>query len=234
MAEGSTISRLGLLGALLRPRLVRFGLLIWGALVSYDTLCSQLGLPTIREVWGMSGALLSWWGWLLVLQAILVYALFEYVRTQGVQLSIGKPASGGIDSRIEKLEALASAGALKTPEKPKEPEPKPDMQLTAVIVRLYSYWGGAPAEENLKPGFYYQMNLKLIDAINLEGLHVWGRLGQMALVEIEPHYLSQSVIDHRKGEIIVGDDFEPTVYRDLYFNQREIDRIWPRKSTTDA
>lgn len=90
-------SRTSTFGALLKPKLVRVGLAIFAALAAYDTLSSQLELPTVRRWWGMSGSLLPWWGWLLILQAIFVYALFEYVRrlspaasqtTQGDELPV--------------------------------------------------------------------------------------------------------------------------------------------------
>jgi len=43
----------------------------------------------------MSGALLPWWGWMLVLQAILVAALFEYVRRLPM-----RPTSGEISASV--------------------------------------------------------------------------------------------------------------------------------------
>lgn len=46
----------------------------------YDTVGGQLELPTLRKLFGMSSNLLPWWGWLLILQAFFVVALFEYVR----------------------------------------------------------------------------------------------------------------------------------------------------------
>jgi len=76
-------SRISTLGTLLKPKVVRVGLALFGLLAAYDTLSSQLELPTARRWWGMSGSLLPWWGWLLILQAIFVYALFEYVRRGG-------------------------------------------------------------------------------------------------------------------------------------------------------
>lgn len=42
--------------------------------------CDQLGWPKLPEAWAMTGAYVPWWGWLLILQAIFVAALFEYVR----------------------------------------------------------------------------------------------------------------------------------------------------------
>lgn|GEM_PF-5181626 len=99
-------TRLSTLGALLKPTLVRVWLVLFGSLATYDTLASQLELRTIRAWWGMSGSLMPWWGWLLVLQAILFYALFEYVRRQ---LGARGDASIYDDSAMgRKIENLAS------------------------------------------------------------------------------------------------------------------------------
>ncbi|HTU10455.1 MAG TPA: hypothetical protein VMG08_06095 [Allosphingosinicella sp.] len=76
-----TEKRLTFLEALFAPKVVKLGALAWLLFASYDTLCSQFNLPTIGTLVGkVNGSLLPWWGWLLVLQAILFYALFEYVR----------------------------------------------------------------------------------------------------------------------------------------------------------
>ena len=73
-------SRLSLFRDLLAPRFVKILLGLVGSLGTYDAASSQFDWPKLPKVWGMSGGLLPWWGWLLVLQAIFVYALFEYVR----------------------------------------------------------------------------------------------------------------------------------------------------------
>jgi hypothetical protein len=73
-------SRLTTIYEFTKPPLVRVALAGLAAVSGYDALSSQLDLPTIRKIWGVSGSLLPWWGWLLILQAVLGYALFEYVR----------------------------------------------------------------------------------------------------------------------------------------------------------
>lgn len=90
MAEG----RLSTLQEMLKPTVVRVG---GGALLflgSYDVLCNQLGLPPLKDLIskvapfvGMTGSLMPWWGWLLILQSLFVYALFEYVRVSIVPRS---------------------------------------------------------------------------------------------------------------------------------------------------
>lgn len=70
---------------LAKPAFIRWALIIWALISAYDTLSSQLELPTIRKILGLSGALMPWWGWLLVLQAILSIALFDYVRRSSLE-----------------------------------------------------------------------------------------------------------------------------------------------------
>ncbi len=65
---------------LFRPRLVRVFTLGLGFLAGYDAASNQFEWPKLGKLLGMSGNLLPWWGWLLILQAIFVFGLFEYVR----------------------------------------------------------------------------------------------------------------------------------------------------------
>jgi hypothetical protein len=81
-----------ILKSILKPWHIRIGLGVAAALYFYDALSSQFGLPTLGAVIGMSGALMPWWGWLLVIQAILMLALFEYVRRLAASFSVVKPA----------------------------------------------------------------------------------------------------------------------------------------------
>jgi len=103
-------TRSGFLQSLLAPKIVRAGLILWILFSGYDTVSSQLELPTVRALLGMSGSLLPWWGWLLVLQAILGYALFEYVR-RNIASPTPAPESGPpalpdneMESRLARLE----------------------------------------------------------------------------------------------------------------------------------
>lgn len=80
-------SRIKVLHEILKPRLVRWGAWAIGVIGAYDVISNQFPdwhLPKLGSLlpgWAaISGALLPWWGWLLVIQAIFVSALFEYVR----------------------------------------------------------------------------------------------------------------------------------------------------------
>lgn len=68
------------LGAILRPWWVRVFGSSGVAASAYQFGCDQFGLPTLPRLWGLTGAYLPWWGWLLVAQGVLVLAIFDYVR----------------------------------------------------------------------------------------------------------------------------------------------------------
>jgi len=83
-------SRISTLRAIWAPTLVRITFGLVAAVAGYDSFSSQFGFPKLGAVLGMSGNLLPWWGWLLILQAIFVYALFEYIRR--IQLPAAPPS----------------------------------------------------------------------------------------------------------------------------------------------
>lgn len=72
-----------------------------GAVPFYDAASNQFGFPKISALWGMSGDLLPWWGWLLIGQAVFVYALFEYVRRG---LATPPVQNENLDARLRVLE----------------------------------------------------------------------------------------------------------------------------------
>lgn len=73
---------------------------IGAAIASYDGISNQMGWPKIPALWGMTGYLLPWWGWLLLTQGILVLALFEYVRRNS-DVSAEQP--GVSDERLREI-----------------------------------------------------------------------------------------------------------------------------------
>ncbi len=91
-------------GELLRPWWVRIAFLSTVAIPSYDAAANQFGLPKLPALWGMTGSLLPWWGWLLVFQGVLMLALFEYVRRN-------VPMNGGSQSNL----AIAETANSDTP-----------------------------------------------------------------------------------------------------------------------
>lgn len=87
-------SRISTLRAIWAPRLVKVAFGAVALVAGYDSFSSQFGFPKLGTVLGMSGTLLPWWGWLLILQAIFVYALFEYVRRMSPARSQGINSGG--------------------------------------------------------------------------------------------------------------------------------------------
>jgi hypothetical protein len=80
-----SLRRLTFLRDILRPVWVRCILPIWGVVASYDVLRSQFfsdwltaHTPRALDILTMTGPLLPWWGWLLILFAILAIASFEH------------------------------------------------------------------------------------------------------------------------------------------------------------
>lgn len=58
------------------------------AVGGYDAVSNQFGLPTLRKLLGLSGSLLPWWGWVIALEAVVIYALFEYVQRNAKSESV--------------------------------------------------------------------------------------------------------------------------------------------------
>lgn len=128
--------------AISKPPLVRVLLLFWLIFTGYDVISGQLELPTVRKLWGMSGSLLPWWGWLLILQAIFVYALFEYVRRN---VRVGDVLEGNDDSEIRQkfedingqISALHQQLTLEMSGYQNIPENEIDAKITLAIDELY-------------------------------------------------------------------------------------------------
>lgn len=91
-------SRIKTISAFLGPWYVKVAAAIPAFLGTYDIFCNQFGAPKVPELWGMTGSLLPWWGWLLILQAVFVYALFEYVRR-----NTASPPSGPDNEYVDEL-----------------------------------------------------------------------------------------------------------------------------------
>ena len=93
---------------ILRPWWVRIAFLLTVAIPSYDGISNQFDWPKIPELLGMTGSLLPWWGWLIVILAISVGALFDYVR-RNVPIQPQKPISRNDISKIHVDKATKEA-----------------------------------------------------------------------------------------------------------------------------
>jgi hypothetical protein len=103
---------------LVRPRAVRWGAILIGAVSFYDAISSQFGLPKLGTLVGGNGTLLPWWGWALVAQALLVVALFEFVRRNfggSTTVETTNYADPGLAKRVAQIEETL-AGSIVTSE----------------------------------------------------------------------------------------------------------------------
>jgi hypothetical protein len=82
------VSRLSLLKQVFRTWWAR--LITGGAIfiAFYQFACDQFGAPTLPNLWGMTGAAVPWWAWLLFAQLGGVYGLFEYVRRLSSEMEL--------------------------------------------------------------------------------------------------------------------------------------------------
>lgn len=67
-----------------------------GIVGTYDIACNQFGTPKIPELWGMTGSLLPWWAWLLILETVSLVALFEYGWRKKPPASAGADFASGL------------------------------------------------------------------------------------------------------------------------------------------
>lgn len=130
---------------------IKWGKWVFGAVAVYDLFSSQVRIedrfepPTLLELLGMSGALLPWWGWLLVAQAIFTYGLFECVRrnlvanNNGVAQSRDDVAVTELAARLERLEEWHGQNAVKAAEPSPVPadydKVKEDSRYAATVVQ---------------------------------------------------------------------------------------------------
>lgn len=101
----------------LRPWTSRVVVAVPTGAAAYQFGCDQFGLPTLPVLWGMTGAGLPWWAWIVVAQSGFVYALFEYVRRRLPdeawsvipQASNASYDDSAISSRVAELERIKRA-----------------------------------------------------------------------------------------------------------------------------
>ena len=109
--------------------------------------------------------------------------------------------------------------------------PKPNMNLTELLVRVYKKMGPAPKDRLRSAEYFRNVDLEIMDQVVDNGLHVWGRYMDRAREPIRQDSLRKGKLDHRKGTFSVPsvDGVRPMVFGDLRFNREEIDEIWPKQ-----
>ena len=200
-------SRLSTIRELLRPPLVKIIGLLWIGLTTWDVLSSQFDWPNLRSVWGMTGSLLPWWGWLLVLQAIFVYALFEYVRTSLVVA----PAD------------LALAQLAAPPVRPRIP----DITLFEVAQRVIASFGPPTENEAERAKIIREAALQIGDRVKQHKLTVWARRGERPLEKLSSHEWATGDLILGASQIIVPGEWSSLTYNDVQFESDELNAVWP-------
>jgi len=84
---------------ILRPWRSRIAVGLPIAAGAYQFLCDQFDFPKLPALWGMTGVLVPWWGWMLIAILGANYALFEYVRR--IAPNPSGSSDGGEISRLE-------------------------------------------------------------------------------------------------------------------------------------
>ena len=132
--------------------------------------------------------------------------------------------------QIDEMTQMAPAIEGARSEAPFKSKPRPDMNLTELLVRVYKHLGGAPKEQPERDNFIRKVDFEIIDQITENGLHVWGRYGDRAREPISAHSLRQGKLNHRMDTFAVPSiDSGPMVFRELRFDRDEVDQVWPKK-----
>lgn len=183
------------------------------AMAFYQFGCDQFGWPTLPVAWQLTGAKLPWWGWLLILQATLVVALFEFVRRSYVPL----PATS--ESASKPLD-LADIG--------RQQIPAPDLtfdELVKHVVKTQVH--KSEIDQDAKMAVVKTTRI-IVDTISLKGMAVWGRIGGRPIERIPDRYWKVGTLDIRNGTLAVPMSGSMATYDDLRFYANEVFSEWPR------
>ena len=210
-------SRLSTLRALWAPKLVKFVFGVVALVASYDSFSSQFRWPKLGDLLGMSGSLLPWWGWLLILQAIFVYALFEYVRMNLALAPAGQ--TQGFD-----LAQLAAPIAPRIP----------DISLLEVAQRVIATFGPPPGDKAGEAKMFREVSLQIADRVKQHKLTVWARNGDRPLEKLTRHDWESGDLILGTSQIVVAGDWGSITYSDVQFESGELDAVWPPEVADDV
>jgi hypothetical protein len=87
----SMATRIEALGGVLRSWWARIWVLGGAGAGIYQFGCDQFSWPKIPALWGMTGVVMPWWGWLVIAQMGFTYGLFEYVRRASIPAPVDGP-----------------------------------------------------------------------------------------------------------------------------------------------
>jgi hypothetical protein len=109
------------------------------------------------------------------------------------------------------------------------PVPEPDCSLKSLVARVYS-----KIFPEGQGGLLDQVDREVANKVKLNQLSVWGHIGKRPIQLIPLGVWDRGEFDHLKGTFTVVDGYPdptPTMFSDLWFNQAEVDRIWPHCPT---
>ena len=187
-------------------------------IAAYDALSSQLGLPAISSFMPWKAADITWWGWLLIAQALILLAMADYIR----QLPRTTPDT----DYIPQLPAT-TGDTVNGEAEPEGPEPYPDMKFEEVVARISAILNAKSdaGEVGLK-----DVGHELLDRVKLHHMHAWGRSGETALAMISEYEWESARIEWVKNGLRIPGTMSYYVIEDVHFVRAEVDTIWPAAS----
>jgi hypothetical protein len=121
------MDRLDLLNEIFRTRTSKITTAALASMAVYQFACDQFGAPMLPNLWGMTGAALPWWAWLLLMQLGFLYGLFEFVRRSyresvttpspslaqdnetSLPHNLGRPVTSGVSIEVDRARRSAKA-----------------------------------------------------------------------------------------------------------------------------
>ena len=197
------MGRFSFINELLKPWSIRILIFIFAAVELYDAASNQFGWPKIPTLWGMTPNLQPWWAWLL---AIIVYALFEYVRVQSMTTNYAS-----VDSKLVSQN---------------DQEIVPDVTLSDLGLRVLGIISN-DKEWDSRAELERAANLQIADKIKQSHGHVWARYADFPIQALDQDDFSTMIFDIRKGTVAVPNEWHTNVYTDVQFSSVEVDKIWP-------
>lgn len=208
--------RLQTLWTMAQPRIVFWGGIGIGAVATYDSFSNQFPswyLPKLGNLlpgWsGMTGALLPWWGWLLVLQTVFLYALFEYVR-KAVRPPIGDAALKDIQARLSAHEERQAKWGEITQALRSDHSERIDGVIKS-LADLKNAEDARLAQISLKSE-QTQGYFNMLKADDLDLRHVL----HFGILEATLAYLEGLVEESPKAEIPLGDEVADGARKEMY------------------
>lgn len=206
-----TTNRIALFQEIWRNRVVRYGTAGLAALAAWDVCTNQFGWPKIPKIWEATVAVLPLWAWLMLLLAMFVYGLFEYVRANVAPLSTPLDADRSFNSE----EAIAKT-------KPEHGANMGDLSLKELGEKI----GRALLKENPQ-ATARDVNLEIADKVAHNNLTVWGRWNDRAIEVLNRQEVESGRFDFQKSEILTSNGWNGLTYTDVKLVTDEVRLIWP-------